>query len=127
SDPVRVVTVDDFEPFLEVAREVVLAAPGFEPAREVTCARDALAAAAEVEPGLMIVDVHMPEMGGVELTRRIRASHPDVMVVLISARDVADIASEARDCGAVDVVRKQDFVPELLTRLWREHGDIARE
>jgi DNA-binding NarL/FixJ family response regulator len=119
--------VDDFEPFLEVAREVITAAPGFEPAREVTSGAEALVTAAELEPELMIVDIHMPGMSGTDVARTISATHPSVVVILISAVDPTDVAADASECGAACIVRKQDFGPKLLARLWRTYGHGAGE
>jgi DNA-binding NarL/FixJ family response regulator len=119
---VHVVMVDDYRPFLAVASEVIRAAPGFEPAGEFTSGPDAIAALPELEPGLMIVDIHMPGMNGIEVARRAIAILPSVVVVLITALDPADVPADAKQCGAASVVKKEDFSPELLARLWQAHG-----
>jgi DNA-binding NarL/FixJ family response regulator len=61
-------------------------------------------------------------MDGIEAARRIKAGHPGTVVVLISMEDIAGIPSTARSCGAEAVVRKQDFGPSLLRKLWAAHG-----
>jgi len=61
----------------------------------------------------------MPGMGGIEATRRIRAAHPDLMVVLMSTYDVEDLPGGAADCGAAAYLHKENLSPDLLTRLWR--------
>jgi len=119
---VRVVMVDDYKPFLAVAGEVIRAANGFEAAGEFTSGPDAIAALAELDPHLMIVDIHMPGMSGIEVARRALKSLPSVVVVLITALDPADVPADAKQCGAVSVVKKEDFSPELLSRLWQDHG-----
>jgi two-component system, NarL family, invasion response regulator UvrY len=118
---IRVLTVDDHAPFLEVARQMVLATPGFEPVGEVGSGEAGLAAVEATKPDLVFADVHMPGMGGIELARRIRGSGADPVVVLISAQDLDQLAPAVRTCGADEVVSKQDLGPATLRRLWKSH------
>src|SRR3954451_7329885 len=122
---VRVVTVDDQPFFREAAREVIAATPGFESIGEASSGEEAIAVVDEVEPELVLIDVRMAGMDGIETAERIRAVHPHVVVVLISIEDPADVPAEARTCGAVALVRKQDFKPRLLQDLWVAHGAPA--
>jgi two-component system invasion response regulator UvrY len=117
-----VVTVDDQAVFRSVAREVVEATPGFEPAGEAASGEEAIQLLEAVKPQLVLVDVRMPGMDGVETARRLRAAHPELVIVLISLEDPSSVPSTAADCGAVTFVRKQDFGPRLLRRLWGAHG-----
>jgi DNA-binding NarL/FixJ family response regulator len=64
----------------------------------------------------------MPGTDGIEVARRVSAEDPSVVIALISARDPADIPAGALHCGACGILRKQEFGPELLSRLWEEHG-----
>jgi DNA-binding NarL/FixJ family response regulator len=121
AEPVRVVTVDDHLPFLDVARDVIAATPGFEPAREVSTGPAAVAAADELEPDLVLVDVHMPAMSGIETTRAIKAAHPSAVVVLISAVAPDEMPAAARGCGAATIVRKQDLGGTLLQEVWARY------
>ena len=68
--------------------------------------------------GAGIVLMDMPGMGGIEATRRIRAAHPDLMVVLMSTYEVDDLPAGAADCGAAAYLNKEHVSPDLLTRLW---------
>jgi two-component system, NarL family, invasion response regulator UvrY len=124
-DRVRVVTVDDQPFFREAAREVIDATPGFEAAGEASSGEEALGLVDEVEPELVLIDVRMDGMDGIETAERMTAVHPRVIVVLISIEDPADVPSDARTCGAVALVRKQDFKPRLLQDLWVAHGAPA--
>ncbi len=114
-------TVDDQEVFRSVAREVIEATPGFEPAGEVASGEEALEVVGALRPQLVLVDVRMPGMNGVDTARRLSDAHPELVIVLISLEDQSD-APPTTDCGAVTFVRKQDFGPSLLRRLWIAHG-----
>ena len=122
SDPVRVLTVDDHEPFLEVAHEMICGTPGFEAVGEVSSAVEALAAADTIDPDLVLVDVHMPHMSGIEASRRLSADHPELVVVLISTTDASELPAAARNCGAAEILRKQDLGPATIRRVWAAHG-----
>ena len=129
SDPsatsgVRVLTVDDQELFRSVARDVIDATPGFESIGEATSGEEALAAVERLSPELVLVDVRMPGMDGIEVARRLTTDHPETLVVLISIEEGIDVPSAAQ-LGTVPLVRKQDFGPRLLRRLWQERGSAA--
>jgi two-component system, NarL family, invasion response regulator UvrY len=119
-------TVDDQAVFRSVAREVVEATPGFEPAGEAASGEEAIQLVEAVQPELVLVDVRMPGMDGVETARRLSAAHPELVIVLISLEDPPSVPSTAAESGAVTFARKQDFGPALLRGLWRAHGPAAR-
>jgi two-component system, NarL family, invasion response regulator UvrY len=115
--PVRVLTVDDQAIFRAAARDVIDATPGFDALGEAASGAEALAMTESLRPDLILMDVRMPEMDGIETTRRLRAAGSDSVVVLISFEDPDDIDAVARGCGAVATLRKQDFCPDALRRL----------
>ncbi len=122
-DPVdvRVLTVDDQAVFRGIAREVIDATPGFESVGEAANGEEALAEVARLEPQLVLLDVRMPGLDGVEVAQRLQARHPDLLLVLISIEDAIDIPSAARVADTVPLMRKQDFAPRMLKRIWSEH------
>jgi DNA-binding NarL/FixJ family response regulator len=122
---VGVLIVDDQPFFRSAAREVVGALPGFHAVAEASSGPEAVAAVGELHPELVLLDVRMPGMDGIEAARRIKAGHPRTVVVLISIEDGGGVPSTARTCGAAALVRKQDFGPSLLRELWATHG-VAR-
>jgi two-component system, NarL family, invasion response regulator UvrY len=122
---VRVMTVDDNAPFLAVAREVVQHAAGFESVGEARSGAEALAAIEEARPDLVLVDVRMPGIDGIEFTRRIQRSPEAAVVVLITAEDLAQLPAAANTCGAAAILRKQDLRPARLAELWRAHGTAS--
>jgi DNA-binding NarL/FixJ family response regulator len=122
---VRVLTVDDQDVFRCVARDVIDATPGFESIGEATSGEEGIAAVERLTPELVLLDVRMPGLDGIEVARRLAAAHPDVLVVLISIEERIDVPSAAK-LDAVPLVRKQDFGPRLLRRLWDQYGAAER-
>jgi two-component system, NarL family, invasion response regulator UvrY len=119
---VRVLTVDDQIVFRRAAHDVIAATPGFEPVGDAESGEDALAEVERLRPELVLLDVRMPGIGGVEAARRIAAAHPETVVVLISIEDSEECGEDAHLCGAATLVRKQDFGPALLRSIWKAHG-----
>jgi DNA-binding NarL/FixJ family response regulator len=115
--PIRTMVVDDHPEFLRAAAEVVRATPGFESVGEAGCADDAIDLVSRLHPDLALVDVHMPGVDGIELTRRIKAIRPETVVALISADDEPDLPTAVAGCGADRLLRKQEFGPGALRRL----------
>jgi DNA-binding NarL/FixJ family response regulator len=119
---VRVLTVDDQELFRRVAEDVISATPGFVVAGAAASGEEALDAVERLAPQLVLCDVRMPGLDGIEVARRLAAMHPEMVVVLISLAERADLPAATELGDAVPLVRKQDFGPLLLRRLWSEHG-----
>lgn len=115
---VRVLIVDDLEPFRRAARAVVQATPGFEVAGEVASGEESLDKVKSLRPDLVLMDVNLPGIGGVEATRRILAEMPGAVVVLLSTRDTDELGSLAADCGAAAYIGKSIFSPQSLTTAW---------
>lgn len=123
---VGVLVVDDKTPFRRVALEVIEATPGFEPLGEAASGEEALALVAELSPELILLDIRMPVMDGIETARRLSAEHPGAVVALIFSGDPAELPQGVECCGAKAVIRKQDFGSLALRRLWDAHGSADR-
>jgi two-component system invasion response regulator UvrY len=117
-----VMTVDDQDLFRAAARDVIRATPGFVLAGEATSGSEAIERFAEVDPDLVLMDVRIPGLDGIETTRRLRAIRPDAVVVLISLEDVHDMAAVTERCGAAAFIRKQDLCPRVLAGVWQTYG-----
>ncbi|HKG62928.1 MAG TPA: response regulator transcription factor [Solirubrobacteraceae bacterium] len=116
---VRVLTIDDQAIFRALARDVIEATPGFASVGDAASGEEGLSAVGRLNPDLVLLDVRMPGMSGIEAARLLVARHPEVVVVLISIEERIDVPSAAQ-LDAVPLVRKQDFGPRLLRRLWDE-------
>jgi two-component system, NarL family, invasion response regulator UvrY len=121
-DAVGVLTVDDQQVFRSAAREVIEATPGFTSVGEASCGEDALDMIDERAPDLVLVDVRMPGMDGIETTKRIKEGHPGLVVVLISIENHPNVPAAAAEAGAAELVSKEAFGSRLLRRLWSVHG-----
>ena len=101
---------------------MIAATPGFEFVGEASNGEEALQAVDRLDPRLVLLDVRMPGMDGIEVARRLQESHPETLVVLISIEESVDLPSAAKLGDSVPLVRKQDFGPRLLKELWRTHA-----
>ena len=122
SSGVGVLTVDDQPVFRDAACELIDSTPGFFVLGEAAGGSEALLLVNEFEPELVLVDLRMPDMDGIETARRIRKDHPHAVVVLISLDEPTELASALSTSGAAAFVLKQDFGPALLRRLWSAYG-----
>jgi DNA-binding NarL/FixJ family response regulator len=123
--PVPVLIVDDQAPFRSAARAVLGATPGFEVVGEAGSGEEAVAMSDSLHPGLVIMDINMPGMSGIEATRQVVAAHPGTVVVLVSTYQAEDLPADARTCGAAAYLHKEDLGPTVLRELWAEHGTAA--
>jgi len=118
---IRIVTVDDQAPFLEAARAIVARMPGFELVGESTDGNEALRLVREADPDVVILDVRMPGIDGIEVASRLTAEDPTRVVVLVTSADLRELAELARSCGAAALVRKQWLTPQFTRGLWVAH------
>ena len=116
---VRVWVVDDQASFRRATAATLDAMDDFVMAGECETGESAIELIRDGDAGIVLMDIHMPGMGGIEATRRIRAAHPDLTVLMMSTYDVEDLPAEAADCGAAAYLHKENLNPDLLTRLWR--------
>ena len=116
---VRVWVVDDQASFRLATAATLAAMNDFVMAGQCETGESAIELMRNASAEIVLMDIHMPGMGGIEATRRIRAAHPDLMVLLMSTYDVEDLPAAAADCGAAAYLHKEQLSPDLLTRLWR--------
>jgi DNA-binding NarL/FixJ family response regulator len=118
TDTVRVLIVDDQEPFRSAARLVVELTDGFEVAGEAGSGEDGLRLVAELSPDLILMDIKMPGMDGLEATRQIVADDPAARVVVLSTYEAEEFQERAIEVGAIAFISKSDFGPDALAEVW---------
>jgi two-component system, NarL family, invasion response regulator UvrY len=121
--PVTVLIADDQAPFRSAARAVVGIAPGFEIVGEAESGEAAVELAEELKPDLVLMDIHLPGISGIEAARRIAGSSPLTVTFLVSSYQADDLPAEARSSGAAAYINKEDFEAQLLSDLWESRGD----
>ena len=115
---VRVLVVDDQAPFRLAARAVVRRAEGFELVAEAATGEEGVTRVAEVRPDLVLMDINMPGINGIEATRPIMSVAPETVVFLCSTYQLSDLPPDAITSGARAYVNKEEFGAEALRRVW---------
>jgi DNA-binding NarL/FixJ family response regulator len=115
---VQVLLVDDQEPFLRAKSAVVEEALGFEFVGEASSGEESILAAAQLVPDLVLMDVNLPGIDGLEATRRLRRLQLPPVVFLLSTYDDDAGARFLAECGAAAYVTKSAFGPDQLRGMW---------
>jgi two-component system, NarL family, invasion response regulator UvrY len=119
---VRVLAVDDQPIFLRAAQQLIADTPGFEQVGEASSGPEALEMTAALDPDLVLLDVRMPGMDGIETARRIVALDARAVVVLISLEETPELPASLATVGAAVHLRKQDLSTRALRQIWTAHG-----
>jgi DNA-binding NarL/FixJ family response regulator len=122
---VQVVIVDDQEPFRLAARMVVELTDGFEVVGEAETGEDSVRMSAELSPDLVLMDVNLPGIDGLEATRRILAADDPPIVLLLSTYEEDEYAPRAAECGAAAYIPKAAFGPDRLEAAWAAASSSA--
>ena len=115
--PVRVLVVDDSEVFRNVLAVVVAATPGFELIGSAASGREALHVIEDLAPDLVLMDVQMPDLDGVETGLRIRRHYPQTVVLLLTASKQALLTDPS-----LTIEQKRDLTSTWLAEFWQQHG-----
>jgi DNA-binding NarL/FixJ family response regulator len=114
---VRVLVVDDSLSFRQAMRVLVDATAGFEWIGDANCGETGVEQAARLNPDLVLMDVRMPGIGGVEAARVIASQALTALVVLISGGAPPDAASGGK---AAEIFPKERLSPAALRCVWEE-------
>ncbi len=115
---VRVLVVDDVAAYLGAMVAVVAETPGFEVVGEALSGEDALVLAMQSLPDLVLMDVHLPGIDGMEATRRLLLGACPPTVVLLSTYDDDAGQQFVAESGATAYVQKAVFGPDRLEHEW---------
>lgn len=117
-DHVRVVVVDDSAPAREVIGEVVAEVDEFELVATLASGKEALEVLPHIAPELVLLDIRMRGIDGVETCRRIVEGELAGIVVLVSAFTGPELPAGVDSCGAAAVLDKAEVSPRRLGMLW---------
>jgi CheY-like chemotaxis protein len=117
TDVYRILVAEDDEAFLDALAGALEEDGRFVVAGRARNGREAVDLAARERPDAVVMDIEMPELDGVEATRRLQAELPGVPVIAISGHDYEERVLEIREAGAVDYVRKARVDSELADAL----------
>jgi len=115
---VRVVLVDDQEAFMNALVAVVDATRGFVVVGQASTGEESLELTDELKPGLVLMDVNLPGIDGIEATRRLRERGAPPVVILLSTHDEDAGDLFVAQSGANAYVTKSDFGPQRLSQIW---------
>jgi chemotaxis response regulator CheB len=116
----RTLVVDDSEAFLRSAVRVVTEAKALRLAGVARSGEEAIRLLPELEPDLVLLDVHMPGLDGVQTAGTILRREPRTVVFLVSA-EPAGLETAAHSAGAAALLDKRDVHPRTLDDLWLTH------
>ena len=114
--PPRIVIVDDDPSFLATVR-LLLEAEGFVVVGEALNGRDGVAAVAELDPDIVLVDVNLPDIDGFEVVQQLADGERAPPVVLTSIRSASDFGDLVETSGAQGFITKADISGEALTKI----------
>ncbi|MDQ1429539.1 MAG: two-component system, NarL family, invasion response regulator UvrY [Actinomycetota bacterium] len=118
---IRVLLVDDHA-LVRMGFRMLLADAKVEVVGEAESGEEAVEMADALVPGLVLMDINLPGINGIEATRRITAAHPEAVVMLLSTYQAGDLPSDADSSGAVEYVHKEEFGPAVVRDVWDRFG-----
>ena len=125
--PITVLIVDDERTFGEALEVALDREKDLRVVHVATDGREAVALATEHQPDVVLMDISMPGMSGLEATRRIKECDPKAAVVILSGHDDEFMLARAVQAGAAGLIRKTQAVDDVALTVRRVHrGDRAR-
>jgi two-component system, NarL family, nitrate/nitrite response regulator NarL len=122
ADLIRVLVVDDEPLFVEMVEVLLGTEPGIEIVGVAADGKEGVRLAAELEPDVIVMDISMPVMNGIDATREIRAHDPEARILILTGGASVDEIDDARAAGAAAYVTKDRIASDFVTEL-RELAD----
>jgi two-component system response regulator DegU len=119
-DRIRVLLADDHEEMLD--RIASLLAVECNVVGTATDGQQALDAAMELKPDVLVLDISMPVMNGIETARRLKEAGSETRIVFLTVHDDPDFVREALEAGAQGYVIKQRIVSDLVAAIKKAHA-----
>lgn len=114
SASIRILVVDDYEPWRHFVSTRLQDQPGWEVIGEASDGMEAVQKAQQLRPDLILLDIGLPTLNGIEAARRIRAGSPECRILFVSENRSWDIAQEALRAGGKGYLVKSDAGSDLL-------------
>jgi DNA-binding NarL/FixJ family response regulator len=115
--PLRILLVDDNTQFLDSAARALATVSSIEIVGRALSGREALEQVTQLQPDVVLMDVAMPHMNGLEATRHLKAQPTAPHVVILTLYDAPEYRAAAAAVGADDFVSKADFAAQVLPLL----------
>lgn len=112
--PYRVILADDHAMFREVIRRILEDLPGVEVVAEAGDGRELLKILEKIKPDLVILDISMPHLRGVEAARQIKTLHPDTRILMLTMHKEGEYLGFAMQAGVEGFLLKEDAESELI-------------
>ena len=117
--------VDDFEPWRDFVRSVLKTQPGLQVVGEASDGLEAVQKSQELQPDLILLDIGLPTMNGIESARRIQQLVPGAKILFASENSDVDVMRVALSDGGRGYILKSDASGELLPAIWAVlRGDL---
>ena len=114
---IRLLLVDDNPEFLEAASRFVATVPQINVVGQALSGREAVFQVSTLQPDIVLMDYVMPDMNGIEATRKIKAQPQVPQVVILTLHDLPEYRAQAEAAGADGFLAKADFGRDLLPLL----------
>ena len=111
---IRVLVVDDFEDWRRQVHSLLQARPEWQVIAEASDGSEAVQKAEDLKPDLILLDIGLPKLNGIEAARRIRQCSPSSKIIFLSQNNDLEVVRAALGTGALGYVRKTDARHQLL-------------
>lgn len=122
---IRILIADDHGVLRAGLRSLLNAEPDFTVVGEAGDSRQAIQLAQELHPDILLLDLSMPDAGGIEVTRQVKRACPDTRILILTMHEDESLLQEAIQAGAAGYIIKRAAEPELINAvhaIWR--GDL---
>ena len=123
--PIGVLVIDDSHVFLAAVRDVIASVPEFELVGEAVTGEEGEALALRVRPDLVLVDILLPGIDGLETCRRLRSCQPAPMVVLCSVEEDPRDLTPDMPCAGAPFLDKRSLTGAALVKAWLTHSPVS--
>jgi two-component system, NarL family, response regulator NreC len=111
---VRILLADDHKVVRQGTRALLSAVPEWEIVGEADNGRDAVSLTAELKPDIVILDISMPELNGLDATRQIKKKSPETEVLIFTGQETEELVHDVFDSGARSYIMKTDAADHLI-------------